>query len=80
MKKYTSFERAKYLQKVNQAFSKAIREKCLDCSAGSKHEVKMCPVSDCSLFPYRLGWRPPSPAQVESRRKIGRSFRCGKPA
>ena len=28
---------------------KAIRAKCLDCSAGQYIEVKECPVKDCAL-------------------------------
>ncbi len=37
---------------------KAIRAKCLDCSAGSAKEVKLCGVSGCPLWPYRHGKRP----------------------
>lgn len=37
---------------------RAMRAKCLDCSAGSKHEVTHCPVTCCALWPYRLGKRP----------------------
>ena len=37
---------------------KAIRAKCLDCSGDSRHEVKLCPISGCSLYPYRLGKNP----------------------
>ena len=37
---------------------KAIRAKCLDCCGGDKQEVRMCPVSDCPIFPYRMGHRP----------------------
>lgn len=37
---------------------KAIRLKCLDCCAGSSHEVKLCPIQDCSLYHYRLGKNP----------------------
>lgn len=37
---------------------KAIRAKCLDCSNGSWQEVKLCPVKNCPLFPYRFGHRP----------------------
>ena len=37
---------------------KAIRAKCLDCSGGSSHETKLCPVLDCSLYRYRLGKNP----------------------
>jgi hypothetical protein len=34
---------------------KAIRAKCLDCSGGSSHEVKLCACQDCPLYPFRLG-------------------------
>jgi len=34
---------------------KAIREKCIDCMCGSKHEVTQCPVDDCSLHQCRFG-------------------------
>ena len=37
---------------------KAIRAKCLDCCIGQANEVRLCPVSDCSLWPYRLGHNP----------------------
>lgn len=37
---------------------KAIRAKCLDCCCGQVNEVKMCPCSDCSLYPYRFGKNP----------------------
>ena len=37
---------------------KAIRAKCLDCSNGQYNEVKLCPCTDCPLYPYRLGHNP----------------------
>jgi hypothetical protein len=37
---------------------KIIREKCLDCCCGSPVEVKLCPVKNCPLFPYRMGKNP----------------------
>lgn len=37
---------------------KSIRAKCLDCSNGSAHEVKLCPIARCPLYPYRLGKNP----------------------
>ena len=37
---------------------KAIRKKCLDCSCGSRKEVRECPVIECTLYPYRFGRRP----------------------
>ena len=37
---------------------KAIRAKCLDCSAGQPSEVRYCPVTDCPIFIYRFGKNP----------------------
>jgi len=36
---------------------KAIRAKCLDCNS-TAHEVKLCPCTDCALWPFRLGKNP----------------------
>ena len=36
----------------------AIKAKCLDCCCGSRSEVVICPVKDCSLYPFRLGKNP----------------------
>ena len=37
---------------------KAIRAKCLDCSAGSANEVKLCVIPECPLYVYRFGKNP----------------------
>ena len=37
---------------------KAIRAKCLDCCCWQSNEVKLCTVTDCALYPYRLGHNP----------------------
>lgn len=37
---------------------KAVRLKCLDCSAGSRKEVELCPVEACALHPFRFGKNP----------------------
>ena len=37
---------------------KAIRAKCLDCCCGQSNEVKLCPCTDCPLYPYRFGKNP----------------------
>ena len=37
---------------------KAMRAKCLDCCCGSPKEVRLCPVKECALYPYRFGKRP----------------------
>lgn len=36
----------------------SIRAKCVDCAGGSRAEVKSCELTDCALWPYRLGKRP----------------------
>lgn len=37
---------------------RAIREKCLDCSGGSRQELSQCPVKGCPLHPFRFGRNP----------------------
>ena len=37
---------------------KAIRAKCLDCMYNQATEVRLCPITDCSLYPYRMGRNP----------------------
>lgn len=37
---------------------KAIRAKCLDCCCWQPTEVRLCPVKDCPLYPYRMGHNP----------------------
>ncbi len=36
---------------------RAIKEKCLDCCAGNRGEVRSCPVEGCPLWRFRLGAR-----------------------
>ena len=38
---------------------KAIKAKCLDCSGYSIKERRLCPVTDCPLYEYRLGTETP---------------------
>jgi hypothetical protein len=33
----------------------AIRAKCVECSGGQKVEVRLCPISDCPLYAFRMG-------------------------
>lgn len=37
---------------------KAIRRKCLDCSAGQQIEVKLCQAVTCPLWSFRAGRHP----------------------
>ena len=36
--------------------AKAIRLKCLDCSCGQLTEIRECPIKDCHLWCYRMGY------------------------
>jgi len=38
---------------------RCMRAFCLDCTGGSKADVRDCSYTDCPLFPYRMGKRPP---------------------
>ena len=37
---------------------KAIRKKCLECCCGQVKEVELCTVTDCALYPFRMGKNP----------------------
>lgn len=37
---------------------KAIRFYCIECSGDSPKEVKLCPISDCPFYQFRLGNNP----------------------
>jgi hypothetical protein len=55
-----------------ETMSRAIRRKCLDCSGGSRAEVRNCLVPDCALFPFRMGkspWRAPVSDTVREKRR-----------
>lgn len=49
---------------------KAIRLKCLDCCCGQAAEVKLCPSTDCSLYPYRMGHRPQEIPMYDTGREV----------
>jgi hypothetical protein len=57
----------------------ALREHCLDCCAGSAHEVRLCVSVGCPAWPFRLGRNPyrapPSDAQREARRRSAARLR-----
>jgi len=42
----------------NRSPVKAIRTKCLECSAGQIKEVRDCVITDCALYPFRMGKNP----------------------
>jgi len=38
---------------------RSMRAFCLDCTGGDRATVRECSFTDCPLFPYRMGRRPP---------------------
>jgi len=36
----------------------AIRAKCLDCTCNQPKEIRLCPITECSLWPFRMGKSP----------------------
>lgn len=48
---------------------KAIRAKCLDCMCDSSNEVKLCPITDCSLYPFRFGKNPYNKRELSEEQK-----------
>ena len=48
---------------------RAIRLKCLDCCAGQRKEVRLCPAKDCPLWPFRMGRNPRTQARTKSHEK-----------
>lgn len=62
---------------------KAIRAKCLDCCCGQANEVKLCPATDCSLYPFRLGKNPNIKREYTDEQRAAmaerlRQFRVGR--
>lgn len=43
---------------VKKPLLKVIRKKCLDCCCGQHSEVRKCHITDCQLWPYRMGKNP----------------------
>jgi len=50
---------------------KAIRQKCLDCTCGQYEEIRLCPIIDCALYPYRMGRRPDEATVVSLKEYYG---------
>lgn len=44
--------------KENTNVLRAIRLKCYDCSSYQSNEVRECLVTNCPLYPFRLGKNP----------------------
>lgn len=49
---------------------KAIRAKCIECCCWQNTEVKLCPSTDCALYPFRMGKNPYAKREMtEEQRK-----------
>ena len=59
------------LKTLNLNRRKAIRERCLNCSAWSTKEVSECKFTECPLYPFREGRGRQNP---EERAKAIRSY------
>ena len=46
----------------------AIRRKCLDCCCGDRSEVRRCHLTNCALWPFRMGR---NPFRAERRTQTG---------
>lgn len=44
---------------------KAIRAKCMDCTAGQFIEIRLCTCTECPLYEYRMGKRPKDESTTE---------------
>lgn len=55
---------------------KAIRLFCLECCGGSSNEVKLCPSTTCSLYPFRLG-KTRTSSRVRSQKNSARLLLSG---
>ena len=53
---------------------KSIRQKCLDCN-GTANEVKLCPCTDCALWPFRFGKNPYSKRKLSDEQRAAASER-----
>ena len=59
-----------------------IRQYCLEC-CGSAHEVKLCPVEKCHLYPMRFGRNSLAPKREmseEQRAAVAERFRKAREA
>jgi hypothetical protein len=49
--------------------SKAIKQKCLECSGDRPKEVILCAIKDCPLYPFRFGFNPGSERYLNKLRR-----------
>ena len=57
---------------------KAIRQNCIECCGGSKHEVSLCPATGCPLHPFRFGKNPYSKRTLSDEQREAARVRLRK--
>ena len=62
------------MKKLYNTPIKAMRKKCIDCTAGSYKEIRLCTIVECAIYPYRFGRRP-SDAIIDTIKQYLRIFR-----
>ncbi|MHC4139249.1 MAG: hypothetical protein ACYSR1_05255 [Planctomycetota bacterium] len=45
---------------------KSIRAKCKECSGNQLAVIRKCQITDCALFPYRMGRRPKEKTETKA--------------
>jgi hypothetical protein len=79
--KHTFLYRGNTLKTKTLGYSKAIREKCMECSNWSPVEVSKCSAEDCALYPFRFG-KDPGRKKVEMsderRRELSEQLKRGR--
>ena len=58
---------------------KALRLRCIDCSAGSSLEVRLCTAASCPSWPFRMRRNPWRAPVSEERRQLGRELAARRP-
>ena len=59
-----------YTGEIVPSVLKAVRRHCIECS-GNTPEVKLCRVSTCYIFPFRMGKNPYRPKRILSDAQKG---------
>ena len=61
------------------SYGEALRAKCLDCCAGSPHEVRLCVAVSCPNWDFRMGpspWKAPRRLTEEQRAAASERMRA----
>lgn len=61
-----------------QTAVKAIRAKCLECSGGSAAEVRVCELTHCPLYKFRLGKNPNIKREMSAEQRQAAADRLAK--